>query len=197
MSFTGYWKLNRQRTGSQTDLLKRMGRAAYERWAIDKADEDFRLQHYVKEGKDKHGNTKRLHIFRKDVTIYLFPSIVRLMKIVYPSISLNRVSYTHVLKCNRKPKEHKDDEKGFGPCSSRCSWDDAKQTFTIRWEIKGRGILKVDHWVEPAADQLHARLTMNDGRGVPAVSVKVYDRQAPDATTRAIQAEAHALWNLA
>jgi hypothetical protein len=176
MSLTGQWKLNPKKCTSQKELLQLMGRKFWEISAIDKANEDFRLIHFKK----PVGEGREIHFFDKLVVIYLESTVLKLLSAILP-IEFDRVRYTHKLVANNKNKPHADDEKRFGECSSKTTWDpeskenDGVEGFTIRWYVK-TGILKVFHFVNSDGD-LQVNMEMTNAKGKVSHAKKVYERQ--------------------
>lgn len=183
MSLSGEWKLNVDQCTPQKELLQLMGRKFWEVSAIDKAKEDFRLLHFRKtvgKGEEK----KELHVFDKKVTIYLDSVALKFLSMILP-LEFDKVNYAHKLVADNREKKHSDDEKRFGPCSSKTTWESKSADhggvpgFTIHWYLSS-GILKVFHFVNPAG-QLQVEMEMTSKDGKKAKAVKVYDRQPQSA----------------
>lgn len=172
-SLTGHWCLNQAQCTSQTDVLRLMGRKTWEISVIDKADEDFNLFHFKRQ---TQGGAD-LHYFEKHVLLFLDS---RILKIIHAMMRLevDRVKYHHKLVANNVEVEHADDEKHFGPCKSRTTWErdhEGHEGFTIRWFIQ-RGVLKVFHYLNHEG-QLRVEMEMLRPDGRHAKCVKIYDRK--------------------
>lgn len=170
-SLTARWRLNKKSCTSQKQVLKLMGRAAWEIYFIDDADEDFRLLHFKRDRPDR----SQLHFFDKYVKITLNSKFLKGVSIFWPNV--NKVEYKHSLVANKNPKNHRDDQKKFGPCISRTSWESNNQGrvgFMIRWYLKN-GLLKVFHYVNQE-DQLCVTMYFENKQGETAECVKLYDR---------------------
>jgi hypothetical protein len=175
-SLTGKWKLNKDKCTSQRDVLKLMNRKFWEVSAIDKADEDFEILHFLKKMEDG----KTIHYLEKFVVIYLDSSVLKILSAIFP-IDIDKVKYSHKLVANNKEKKHDNDEKQFGPCSSRTTWEknhENHEGFTIRWYLK-MGILKVFHFVNNN-NELQVELEMTKPNGESAKAIKIYERQKQD-----------------
>jgi len=153
-----------------------MGRKFWELSAIDKASEEFRLIHFKK----VLAENKEIHFFDKLVVIYLDSYVLKVLSALLP-LEFDKVTYAHKLVANNKEKKHEDDEKRFGPCASKTTWEgksaahNGAEGFTIRWYVK-TGILKVFHFVNPDGD-LHVEMEMTTASGATARAKKVYERQ--------------------
>lgn len=170
----------KEKSTSQVELLRLMGRKQWEISVIDKADEDFCLLHYKKRLPDG----KEIHYFDKFVVIYLASNALRVLASIV-KLDFDKVRYTHKLVANNVEKKHADDEKRFGQCSSRTSWEqnhDGYQGFTIRWYI-GRGVLKVFHFVNHNGF-LQVEMEMTTPAGKKASAVKIYERHELTEVTR-------------
>jgi len=176
-SLTGEWKLNKSKCTPQKDVLKLMGRKNWEISVIDKADENFGILHFEKKIEDG----KSIHYFEKFVTIYLDSSVLKFLAAIFP-IDIDRVKYSHKLIANNKEKQHENDEKQFGPCSSRTTWEknhDGHEGFTIRWYLPKRGILKVFHFINENNElQVELEMTTNkNGHNETSKAIKIYEKQ--------------------
>lgn len=178
--FTANWKLNHEKSSSQCELLRCLGRNRFQQSVIDKADEDFALFHFYDE-------EKKVHFFEKNVIIYLLPTIVDWLQRVMPflTIELNRVEYSHQLVANGKHKAHEEDQKQFGKCTSVTTWDEScpeakgVPAFTIRWYLSN-GILKVIHFVDDE-DRLTMLMDFANIDGSHGEATKKFDRhEFPD-----------------
>lgn len=167
MSLTGLWKLNLKKSSSQTELLKAMGRPTWQIWVIDKANEDFQLHHFIK---------NNIHFFEKHVVIYLDSIILKALSTMF-NVDKDKVKYRHMLLANKQPVKHKDDEKQFGDCESISSYENS--VFTIRWYLR-RGLLKVDHFINPR-HELEVHMSMTTLKQT-VEAVKIYDRYDIDET---------------
>lgn len=170
---TGFWKLNKKKCTPQRDVLKIMGRRSWELSAIDQADENFCILHFQKKMEDG----KIINYLEKFVVIYLDSSILKLLAAIFP-VDVDKVQYSHKLVANNKEKKHDEDEKQFGPCSSRTTWEknhEGHEGFTIRWYIR-RGILKVFHFINKN-NELQVELEMTNAKGEVGKAIKIYDRQ--------------------
>jgi hypothetical protein len=176
MSLTAQWKLNKTKCTTQQPVMKLMGRKAWEISLVDKADEDFRLLHFCKP--PTGAGTPELHFFDKYVIIYLDSMILKMLSFL-PLVEFDKIRYSHKLTANGKEKKYADDEKRFGPCASRTTWEATNEYgfpgFTIRWYVNN-GMLKVQHFVN-RQDELEVHMTMTDHAGKQASCKKVYDRQ--------------------
>jgi len=171
--FTGEWKLNLAQSSSQYELLKTMGRKPWETSVIDRASEEFCLFHFRKLLPDQTS----VNYFEKFVVIYLDSQVLRFLSAILP-IEFDKVRYHHKFTANGKEKHHPDDEKRFGECTSRTTWENrqGQEGFCIRWYIK-TGILKVWHYINDQ-NQLISELEMCRSDGGVAKARKVYERQA-------------------
>jgi hypothetical protein len=173
MSFTGFWKLNHVKTSTQKSLLRAMGRPSWQISVIDGADEDFRLIHYTK----TLPTGAKVHLFDKKVKIFLNSKFLSALSFFIP---INQVNYSHKLVANGNVQKHSDDQKQFGPSSSKTLWtseDDDKTstgTFTIRWYLS-KGLLKVTHTVTDN-DEFKLFLSFTNHKGETFEAYKVYDR---------------------
>ena len=165
--FTGYWKLSHDKSSSQKELLKAMGRSKFQIYMIDSAEENFRLYHFAK------GNQ---HVLEKDVTIFIQGNLVKIASTLF-NTDLTRIHYSHKLKANGKEKMHADDEKQFGDCKSVTLWDSKSdpENFTIRWYVKN-GIIKVKHSIVNDCLVVDMTFTPSDKKKKIETSQKVYDR---------------------
>lgn len=172
MSLSGFWKLNHDKSSSQRALLTAMGRKSWQISVIDQASEEFCCWHFRKPVADQ----KSLHFFEKNVTIFLSSTILKLISLV-TRVEFDRVRYSHKLTANGKEKAHPDDEKRFGPCTSRTSWETGvgnREGLMIRWYLSN-GLLKVFHFVN-GKGELEAHLEFTDHKGHSVSAIKVYDR---------------------
>jgi len=172
--FTGCWDIDHKLSTPQSEFLKAMGRPYWQRVAVDKANERFRLIHFIAQ----QGNHK-LHMFDKDVKIFLTNGLVKMLSKM-TSIEFDKVDYSHRLTCNGKEVDHKDDEKRFGDCKSRTTWesDMGKQGFVIRWYLN-QGLLKVFHYISDQGNFTMV-MTFTDGKTQKATSAtKVYRKSRP------------------
>lgn len=168
MSFTGCWDLDHELSSSQSEFLKAMGRPYWQRVAVDKADERFRLMHFALDGGE-------MNFVDKDVKISLANKIVKVLSAI-TRIEFDKVHYAHKLTCNGKEVKHEDDEKRFGPCLSRTSWE--TEGFVIRWYL-ANGLLKVSHSVNPQGNFMMV-MTFTDGVSQKeTTATKVYRRGKP------------------
>ena len=169
-SLTGNWKLNLGKSTSQYGLLGAMGRKFWEKSCIDKANEDFCLFHF-----QKSVNDKIVHYFEKFVVIYLDSSVLKLLSALLP-IEFDKVRYTHKLVANNQVKAFPDDEKRFGACTARTTWehDDNREGFMIRWYLKNM-ILKAFHFVNDKGE-LQMEMELTDHLGKVTKAIKIYDR---------------------
>lgn len=171
--FTGHWRLNQKLCDSQIEVLTLMGRKPWELSVIDKADEDFNLFHFKRQ--TKYGSD--MHFFEKHVVLYLDSTLLKILAAMV-RLEVDKVKYQHKLVANNLEVEHPDDEKHFGPCKSRTTWEKSHEGhtgFTIRWFIS-RGVLKVFHFVNDK-DQLQVEMEMRRVDGKSAKCVKIYERQ--------------------
>jgi hypothetical protein len=182
MALTGQWRLNHEKRTSQSALLRSMGRKRWEMSVIDKADEDFRLVHFckpVKKSDPSGGETeeKQLHFFDIQGVIYLKSTLLKVLSAIFP-IEVDKVRFHHKLVANNKEKQHHDDEKRFGPCTSLTSWEIQGGAFTIRWHLPGKGVLKVFHTLNPDGN-LELRMDMIPAKGPTESAIKVFERLPP------------------
>ncbi len=169
---TGHWRLLKDRCTTQTDVLKLMGRAFWEISVIDKADEDFNLFHFKRQTKDG----KDMHFFEKHVILSLDSKVLKILTSLV-KIEFDKVKYSHKLVANNAEVEHHDDEKRFGPCKSRTTWEtdhSGHEGFTIRWMIH-RGVLKVFHFIN-SDGHLQVEMEMRMPSGKSAKCIKIYER---------------------
>lgn len=169
---TGHWKLNKELCTPQSKVLQLMGRKPWEVSVIDKADEDFNLFHFRRPTKDGG----YMHFFEKHVTISLDSKILKLLSAVV-RIEFDKVKYTHRLTANNIEVKHLDDEKRFGECKSRTTWEkhaNGKEGFAIHWFLKN-GILKVFHFINDS-NQLQIEMEMFHANSKTAKCIKIYDR---------------------
>ena len=168
---SGRWKLMNEHCSSQREVLKLMGRKPWEISVIDKADEYFDLLHFTKQMPDHQS----IHFFDKFVIISLDSKFLHLLSKAFTEI--DKVKYSHKLVANNVEKKHENDEKHFGVCASRTTWEkdhSGHQGFTIRWFI-ARGILKVFHFVNEQ-DQLVVEMEMTLPSNRSAKCTKIYGR---------------------
>ncbi len=173
-SVTGNWRLSLTKSTPQNEFLGAMGRMYWERVCIDKADENFWLLHFLK---PMPNNVPSIHYFEKYVTIYLKMSVLSILAKLL-SIEFDKVQYSHKLIGNNKEKQHPDDEKRFGPCSSRTTWEkiDNREGMVIRWYVpKCKGLLKVFHFVNDVGD-LQVEMEFSDNLGKITKAIKIYER---------------------
>jgi hypothetical protein len=161
MEFTDTWILQpTNKKDSQQDLLKAMGRKQWQINLIDKADEIFK----VKIDTNAKGET----IIHKEVTIYLNHGLAKLCKVL--RLPFHKVEYGHTLIADGEIMCHPDDDKDFGPCTSRTFWK--KSRFTIQWYLKRGIILVVKHSIN-ADDTLIVELSI---KGTKIKAIKRYKR---------------------
>lgn len=169
---TGHWRLNQNLCSTQTEVLKLMGRKSWEISVIDKADEDFNLFHFKRPAKDGSD----MHFFEKHVILSLDSKLLKVLSSLV-RLEVDKVKYQHKLVANNVTVEHVDDEKRFGPCQSRTTWErdhEGREGFTIRWFLP-RGVLKVFHCLNTQG-QLYVEMEMRTLRQQHEKCVKVYDR---------------------
>ena len=187
-SLTGHWRLNQKLCTSQTDVLRLMGRKTWEISVIDKADEDFNLFHFKRQ---TQGGAD-MHFFEKHVLLFLDSTILKIISSMM-RLEVDRVKYQHKLVANNVEVDHADDEKHFGTCKSRTTWErdhEGHEGFTIRWFIR-RGVLKVFHYLNDDG-QLRVEMEMHCPDGRQAKCVKIYDRQPfSDAMQATLDASPH------
>lgn len=180
---TGYWKLDREKSASQKEVMKIMGRKWYEIRIIDHVDEHFMLKLF-----DVPNKIPKLTMKAK-----LFVRLEVLKR--FPKIPVKNMSYNHVLNANPKTlQHHPDDAKGFGDCESLSTWDEKTGTFTINW-IMTRGVtksgkkltsvLRVDHRLR-SDNELEAVMHIEWG-DEEATCTKVYNRDESDAFIKQIE----------
>lgn len=167
-SLTGHWRLNQKLCTTQTDVLRIMGRKPWEISVIDKADEDFNLFHFKRQTRDGTD----MHFFEKHVILSLDSRVLKLVSTL-SRIEFDKVKYTHKLVANNVEVEHADDEKRFGKCKSRTTWEGDRNGFTIRWFIQN-SVLKVFHFVN-ANNQLQVEMEVINAQKT-AKCIKIYDR---------------------
>ncbi len=169
MSLTGNWKLNLAKSTSQKELLVAMGKPSWVIRYIDQAEEDFVLFHFC-----KNHDGKPVHYFEKFVKIYLNSTLLQIVSALF-DLEYDKVSYSHKLVANNKEKHHEDDEKRFGKCISRTTWEPMgnRQCFVIRWYLNV-GLLKSTHWVNDQ-DELNMEMELTSGDKVTKAT-KVFDR---------------------
>lgn len=173
LSLTGHWRLNPQLCSTQTDVLKLMGRKPWEISVIDKADEDFNLFHFKRKAKD---GLSDIHFFEKHVVLSLDSRLLKLLSAMV-RIEVDKVKYAHKLVANNVEVQHADDEKRFGVCHSRTTWEDQHEGhrgFTIRWLLT-RGVLKVFHFLNERG-QLQVEMEMQTVHHQSARCTKIYER---------------------
>lgn len=169
---TGHWKLQPQLSTTQTQVLQLMGRKQWEISVIDKAEEDFNLFHFKRFGQEGHA----MHFFEKHVVLYLDSKVLRVLSALV-RLEVDRVKYHHRLVANNVEVTHPDDEKRFGECKSRTTWErhhDGHEGVTIRWFLR-RGVLKVFHFLN-SEGRLQVELEMTTFEGQKAKCIKIYER---------------------
>lgn len=159
------------KTAPQNDFLGAMGRKYWERVCIDKANENFCLFHFQK---NFHDNTS-VQYFEKHVIIFLNSSVLSLLSAILP-IEFDKVRYQHKLVANNKEKTHDDDEKRFGPCKSRTTWEnlDGRDMWVIRWYVS-HGLLRVQHFINNDGD-LQVDMSYTDNQNNTTKTTKIYER---------------------
>lgn len=184
---TGVWKLKRELSSPQQNVMRAMGRPNWQADVVDQADEDFFMLHFAVRPAGLPESAPPLHLVDKRVTIELQQQFLQLVKGL---ADFTKLHYEHKLSANGKEVKHPDDEKGFGPCVSVCSvgpgegsrCPKGQDVFLIRWYLR-RGLLKVFHFVDEN-DRLHAVLQFHPAAagGVVVSASKVYERVAPGRT---------------
>ncbi len=170
---TGHWRLLPAACTSQKETLKLMGRKPWELSVIDKADEDFNLFHFKRQTRDGQD----MHFFEKHVILSLDSRFLKTLAALSRHLEFDKVKYAHKLVANNVEVDHVDDEKRFGPCKSRTTWEpnhEGHTGFTIRWFIS-RGVLKVFHFLNERG-QLQVEMDMHTTQGKTARCVKIYER---------------------
>lgn len=161
---SGHWQVSNTKSTSQHDLLKAMGKPSWQISVVDHASEDFRLLHYFAD---------KTHVIEKKAKIFLDSKVLALLcKIL--NIPFNQISYEHTFTCNGNKQDHPNDEKQFGDCSSRSTWD-KNGVFVIRWYLTC-GILKAVHKVN--GNEMRMEIEFVSPCGKKCEAVKVYERAA-------------------
>lgn len=165
--FSGKWQIDHALSSSQKPLLEAMGRAKWQIYVIDGADEDFELIY-----EEKVKNEKKVHTFTKNVRVFLNSSVLTIMSKVFP-IPFNEIKYNHTFVHGTKV-HYKDDIKGFGECDSVTTYNAEHNTFTIRWYLNC-GLLTAFHSLEkPNQFRIDMKLECRDRPDI--VVYKVYRR---------------------
>jgi len=203
-ALTGHWVLDHERTPCQKDFMKSLGRPSWQISVVNGADETFFLMHFARRTKPGVA-VPWLHLFDKRVDLCLNSTILRAISRVW---EVDRVSYRHALTANGAEVHHADDEKRFGPCTSRCSWEPADNdrrvpggtsgTMVLRWYLRN-GLLVVRHTLNmagsgvPADDTLHVKMTFTSAADQSQTSVDKFYTRHPFTKDQLGFINAHAL----
>ena len=164
--FSGEWRVDNVKSTSQQALLRAMGKPSWQINLVDRASERFVLTHTtdIVDG-------KRIHIFHKDVLIYLDSVILAMLSVLIP---VNEVKYAHTFRADGLKQHHAEDAKGFGECDSLATWDAKTKSLTIRWFL-ANGILKAVHDLTSENEfRMHNEFT--NARGETFRATKYYRR---------------------
>lgn len=169
--FTGRWELDHEKTSSQQDLLKLMGKPSWQRKVIDGANEHYNIFQFQK--KNKKG--KEVYFYDISVKIFLVSKILNFLP-------FSSVKYSHNMVANKKETKHLNDEKKFGNCTSRTEQLENSEhpTFVVRWYLHS-GILKVSHVLladnkDPMKDVFKTDIVFTTKNGKSVSSQKVFKR---------------------
>jgi hypothetical protein len=172
--FSGVWILDHDATESQRSLLRAMGRPEWQILVIDDADERFELSVF-------RDPTTSGVVMDKNVTIQL-QGMVKLAantlhKLSGITVEFDKVHYEHTLHADGSEAKHADDEKQFGPCTSKTTYQDhPTKVITVDWKLS-TGLLNVKHYID-ANDRLHEVLCFSAPNQPSITASKIYRRDS-------------------
>jgi hypothetical protein len=169
--FTGRWELDIEKSSSQKNLLKAMGKPAWQRKVVDGANELYNIFQF-----------KRTTKTGKSVYFYDISSKIFLVSKILKFIPFSSVKYSHTIVANKKEIKHLNDEKKFGDCTSRTEQltGQSHPTFVVRWYLQS-GILKVSHIFisdkkDPMKDVFRTDIVFTNKSGESVSSFKIFKR---------------------